>query len=50
VGKPERKRLLARPRCMWVNNIKMDVSGIGWGGMDWIGLIWLRMEISGRLL
>jgi hypothetical protein len=24
------------PRCRWVNNIKMDLRGIGWGGMDWI--------------
>jgi hypothetical protein len=21
-----------------VNNIKMDLGGIGWGGKDWIGL------------
>jgi hypothetical protein len=25
VGKPERKRPLAIPRSMWVNNIKMDL-------------------------
>jgi hypothetical protein len=25
VGKPERKRLLERPRCNWVGNIKMDL-------------------------
>jgi hypothetical protein len=29
---------LGRPRCGWVNNIKMDLRGIGWGGMDWIDL------------
>jgi hypothetical protein len=23
---------------MWVDNIKMDLRGIGWGGMDWIDL------------
>jgi hypothetical protein len=22
----------------WVDNIKMDLLEIGWGGMDWIGL------------
>jgi hypothetical protein len=22
----------------WVDNIKMDLRGIGWGGMDWIDL------------
>jgi hypothetical protein len=38
VGKPERKRLLGRPRRRWVDNIKMDLSGIGWGGTDWINV------------
>jgi hypothetical protein len=33
VGKPEGRRLLGRPRCRWVDNIKID-----WDGMDWIGL------------
>jgi hypothetical protein len=32
------KRPLARPRCRWMNSIKMDLLEIGWGGMDWIGL------------
>jgi hypothetical protein len=30
VGKPEGKRPLGRPRRRWVNNIKMDLRGIGW--------------------
>jgi hypothetical protein len=38
VGKPEGKRPLRRPRCRWVDNIKMDLLEIGWGGVDWIGL------------
>jgi hypothetical protein len=38
VGKPEGMRSLVRPRRMWVNNIKMDVTEIGWGGMDLIDL------------
>jgi hypothetical protein len=38
VGQPEGKRLLARPKCRWVNNIKMDLREIVWDGMDWIGL------------
>jgi hypothetical protein len=38
VGKPEGKRLLGRPRCRWVDNIKMDLRELGWGGMDWIDL------------
>jgi hypothetical protein len=23
---------------MWVDNIKVDLLDIGWGGVDWIGL------------
>jgi hypothetical protein len=38
VGKPERKRKLGRPRRRWVDNIKMDLFEIVWGGVDWIGL------------
>jgi hypothetical protein len=38
VGKPEGDKPLGRPRCRWVNNIKMDIREIGWGGMDWIDL------------
>jgi hypothetical protein len=38
VGKPEGKRPLGRQTHRWVNNIKMDLREIGWGGMDWIDL------------
>jgi hypothetical protein len=38
VGNPEGKRQLGRPRCRWVNNIKIDLLETGWGGVDWIGL------------
>jgi hypothetical protein len=38
VEKPEEKRPLGRPRQRWVDNIKMDLGEIGWGGVDWIGL------------
>jgi hypothetical protein len=38
VGKPEGKRPIGRPRCMWENNIRMDLLEMGWGGVDWIGL------------
>jgi hypothetical protein len=38
VGKPEGKRPLGRPRHRWVDNIKMDLSEIGWDGMVWINL------------
>jgi hypothetical protein len=30
VGKPGEKRALGRPRPRWVNNIKMDLRGMGW--------------------
>jgi hypothetical protein len=35
VGKPEGKWTLERPRCTWVDNIKMDLRKIGWDGVDW---------------
>jgi hypothetical protein len=38
VGKPEGKRPLGRPRCRCMDNIKMAILEIGWGGVDWIGL------------
>jgi hypothetical protein len=38
VGKPEGKRLPGRPRQRWVDNIKMDPGGLGWGDVDCIGL------------
>jgi hypothetical protein len=38
VGKSEGKRPLGRPKSRWVNNINMDLTEIGWGGMDWIDL------------
>jgi hypothetical protein len=38
VGKPEGKRPLGRPRSKWVDNIKLDLRDLGWGGMDWIVL------------
>ena len=38
VGKPEGKRPLGRPRCKWVDNIRMDLQEVGCGGMDWIEL------------
>jgi hypothetical protein len=36
--KPEGKRPLGRPRCRWVDNIKMYLTGIGWSGVDGIDL------------
>jgi hypothetical protein len=30
VGKSEGKRRLGRPRCWWVDNIRMDLGEVGW--------------------
>jgi hypothetical protein len=38
-GKPEGKRPLGRPRRRWLNNIKIDLRDIEWGGMGWIDLV-----------
>jgi hypothetical protein len=38
VGKPDGKRPLERPRRRWVDNIRMDIGEVGWGGVEWIGV------------
>jgi hypothetical protein len=38
VRKPEGKTPLGRPRCRWVDNIKMDLREIGCEGVDWIDM------------
>jgi hypothetical protein len=38
VRKPEGKRPLGRTRHRWIENIKMGLSEMGLGGVDWIGL------------
>jgi hypothetical protein len=38
VGKSEGKRPVGRPRRRWVDNIRMDLGGVGCGDVDWIGL------------
>jgi hypothetical protein len=35
---PEGKRPLGRPRCRWLDSIKINLRELGWGGMDWIDL------------
>jgi hypothetical protein len=44
VGRPEGKRPLGRPRCRWVDNIRIHHGEVEWGDVDWIGLA------SGELL
>jgi hypothetical protein len=38
VGKPEGRRPLGRPRCRWLDNIRMDLVEVGWSDVDWIVL------------
>jgi hypothetical protein len=39
VGQPEGRRPLGRPRRRWLVNIRMDLVEVGWGDVDWIGLV-----------
>jgi hypothetical protein len=39
LGMPEGKGPLGRPIHGWKDNVGMDLSGIGWGGVDRIGLV-----------
>jgi hypothetical protein len=48
VRKPEGKRPLGRPRCRWVDNIKMDLGEVD--GVIWTGLAWFRIGSGGELL
>jgi hypothetical protein len=47
VGKPARKRPLARTRHRWEDNIKMDIRTIGWGGLDWSDLVQDERPVEG---
>jgi hypothetical protein len=47
VGKPEGIRPLGKPRRRWVDNIKMDLRKMRWGGMDWIDLTQYRDQWEG---
>jgi len=33
-------------RCRWVDNIKMDLQEVWWGGV-WTGSSWLRIGTGG---
>ena len=48
MGKPEGKRPLGRPRCRWVDNIRMDLQR--WDVGMWNGLGWPKIGIGGGLL
>jgi hypothetical protein len=49
VGKPEGKRPLGRPRCRWVDNIRMDLGEVEWGDVDWIGLALVNSVLNFRV-
>ena len=46
VGKPEGKRPLGRPRCRWVDNIRMDLHEVSM----WTGLGYPRIGTGGGSL
>jgi hypothetical protein len=38
VGNADGKRPIGRPRCRWVDNVRMDLGEVGWcDGLDWSG-------------
>jgi hypothetical protein len=39
VGKPEGRRPEGRPTRRWLDNIRLDLLELGWGDVDWIGLV-----------
>jgi len=38
ITRPEGKRPLRRPKCRWEDNIRMDLTEIGWEGVNWMPL------------
>jgi hypothetical protein len=46
VEKPEGKRQLGRTKCIWEDNIKMDLFR-KWGVGVWTGSSWLRIGTGG---
>jgi hypothetical protein len=47
-GKPEGKRPIERPRCRWIDNIKIVLVEIN--GVVWTELVWLRIGKIVKLL
>jgi hypothetical protein len=39
MGKPEGKIRLGRQRRRWVDNIRTNLGEVGWGDVDWVGLV-----------
>jgi hypothetical protein len=42
LGFGTKRRPFGRLRCRWEDNIKMDIREVGWGSMDWVGLVQSR--------
>jgi hypothetical protein len=39
VGKPEWKRPRGKTRPRWEDNIRMDLTEVGWEGANWMNLV-----------
>jgi hypothetical protein len=37
-GRPDGKKPLGKPKLRWEYNIKMNLEGVGWRGMDLIAV------------
>jgi hypothetical protein len=48
VVRPEGKRPLGRPRCRWVDDIRIVLLEFEWIMLT--GLVWLRIGTGGELL
>jgi len=44
IGKPKRKRPLARPRYRWKDNTKVDLKEIGYKDVNWIHVAQDRVQ------
>jgi hypothetical protein len=37
--KPEGRSPQGRPSLRWLDDIRMDLVEVGWGDVDWIGMV-----------
>jgi hypothetical protein len=40
----EGKKQLERSRCIWEDNIKMDLKGVWWEGVNWVHVAQIESE------
>jgi hypothetical protein len=50
VGRPDGRRPYGKSRRRWENINETNLQEMGWGVMDWTGLIWPRIWTCGGLL